>query len=112
MLSHAPDVNAVFAALPRCYSTPELAVSMAEEKKASFMQALIARLKDEPKGEISLLDGIRIDFDDAWGLVRPSNTTPSLVLRFEGQSEESLAHIQSLFKAQMLAITPGIELPF
>ncbi len=112
LLSHAPDVNAIFAALPRCYSTPELAVSMAEEKKASFMQALIARLKDEPKGEISLLDGIRIDFDDAWGLVRPSNTTPSLVLRFEGQSEESLAHIQSLFKAQMLAITPGIELPF
>ena len=85
---------------------------MAEEKKASFMQALIVRLKDDSKGEISLLDGIRIDFDDAWGLVRPSNTTPNLVLRFEGVSEESLACIQSLFKSQMLAITPEMELPF
>jgi phosphomannomutase/phosphoglucomutase len=112
LLSHVPDVNAVFSALPRCYSTPELAVAMAEENKASFMQALIVRLKDEPKGEISLLDGIRIDFDDAWGLARPSNTTPSLILRFEGISEESLARIQSLFKTQILAIAPRMELPF
>lgn len=112
LLSHAPDVGAVFAALPHCYSTPELSVSMAEERKAPFMQALIARLKDEPKAEISLLDGIRIDFDDAWGLARPSNTTPNLVLRFEGLSTESLARIQSLFKTHLLAIAPGLELPF
>jgi phosphomannomutase/phosphoglucomutase len=112
LLSHAPAVGAVFAALPRCYSTPELAVSMAEDGKASFMQALIERLKDDPQGEVSLLDGIRIDFDDAWGLVRPSNTTPNLVLRFEGVSEESLLRIQTLFKAHLLALAPEIELPF
>lgn len=112
LLSHAPDVNAVFSALPSCYSTPELAVAMAEENKATFMQALIDRLRNESNGEISLLDGIRIDFDDAWGLVRPSNTTPNLVLRFEGVNEQSLARIQSLFKTQMLAIAPSIELPF
>lgn len=112
LLSHVPDVEAVFAALPRCYSTPELIVPMAEESKALFMQALIARFKEEPTGVVSLLDGIRIDFDDAWGLVRPSNTTPSLVLRFEGVSAESLAQIQSLFKAHLLAIAPEMELPF
>jgi phosphomannomutase/phosphoglucomutase len=112
LLSHAPDVGAVFSALPRCYSTPELAVPMAEEKKAAFMHALIARLKDEPKGIVSLLDGIRIDFDDSWGLVRPSNTTPSLVMRFEGLSADNLAQIQSLFKAHLLALAPEMELPF
>ncbi len=112
-LSHAPDVEAVFSALPHCYSTPELILPLDEEQKAPFMQALIARLKkDESQGEVSLLDGIRIDFDDAWGLVRASNTTPSLVLRFEGLSAESLARIQSLFKTHLLALAPELNLPF
>lgn len=111
LLSHAADVEALFAALPRCYSTPELALPVPENDKAILMQALISRLKDEP-GEVCLLDGIRIDFKDAWGLVRPSNTTPSLVLRFEGGSAESLARIQSLFKSHLRAIEPGLTLPF
>ncbi len=111
LLSHVPNIDALFAALPRCYSTPELALPVAENDKAILMQALISRLKEEP-GEICLLDGIRIDFKDAWGLVRPSNTTPSLVLRFEGGSAESLARIQSLFKSHLRAIEPGLTLPF
>ncbi|MBY0376956.1 MAG: phosphomannomutase/phosphoglucomutase [Gammaproteobacteria bacterium] len=111
LLSHAPDVNAVFAALPHCYSTAELSLPVAEQDKAALMQALIARLQKEP-GEVCLLDGIRIDFQDAWGLVRPSNTTPSLVLRFEGSSVESLARIQGLFKSHLSAIEPGRILPF
>lgn len=112
LLSHAAHSEAVFATLPRCHSTPELAVPMAEEKKAAFMQALITRLQDESQGTVSLLDGIRIDFDDAWGLVRPSNTTPNLVLRFEGFNADSLARIQSLFKTHLLALAPEMELPF
>ena len=111
LLSHASDMSAVFAALPRCFSTPELAIPVAEDHKAPLMQALITRLTTE-SGEVCLLDGIRIDFEDAWGLIRPSNTTPSLVLRFEGGSEESLIRVQTLFKNHLSAIEPTLMLPF
>jgi phosphomannomutase/phosphoglucomutase len=112
LLSRADDVDAVFASLPHCHSTPELALPMAEEKKTSFMQALIEQLQHEIGGEVSLLDGIRIDFKDAWGLVRASNTTPNLVLRFEGDDEVSLQRIQALFKKHLLAIDATLQLPF
>lgn len=114
LLSKAPSVDALFAALPNCYSTPELSLPMAEAHKISFMKTLTQRLTDETKnnGEISLLDGIRIDFSDAWGLVRSSNTMPHLVMRFEGETEESLARVKMLFKQHLLAIDNALPVPF
>ena len=112
LLSQVDDIDAVFASLPQCHSTPELALPMAEDKKASFIQDLVERIQHEAGGEVSLLDGIRIDFKDAWGLVRASNTTPNLVLRFEGDDEASLQRIQALFKKHLLAIDNTLQLPF
>ena len=73
---------------------------------------MVERIQHEAGGEVSLLDGIRIDFKDAWGLVRASNTTPNLVLRFEGDDEASLQRIQALFKKHLLAIDNTLQLPF
>jgi len=63
-------------------------------------------------GRITDIDGLRIDFTDGFGLIRASNTTPSLVVRFEGETEEVLMRIQDQFRQLILEIKPGIALPF
>ena len=62
--------------------------------------------------EILTIDGLRADFADGWGLVRASNTTPSLVMRFEGDSQTALERIQAQFRQAMLAANPSLKLPF
>lgn len=61
---------------------------------------------------LTTVDGIRVDLDDGWGLVRASNTQPCLVLRFEADSEAALGRIQEVFRRQLLAIRPDLPLPF
>ena len=63
-------------------------------------------------GEVTTIDGMRVDFGDGWGLVRASNTTPCLVIRFEADNEEALRRIQGMFKAAMLKIAPDLVIPF
>ncbi len=58
------------------------------------------------------IDGLRVDFDDGWGLVRASNTTPSLVLRFEADNADALKRIQAQFKELLLRIKPDLNIPF
>jgi len=65
-----------------------------------------------PDARVSTIDGVRADFEDGWGLCRASNTTPILVVRFDGESEEALEVIKEAFRMQMLAIEPDLELPF
>ena len=62
--------------------------------------------------EINTIDGVRADFNDGWGLVRPSNTSPYLILRFEADDAAGLQRIQELFRQQLLAVNPDLELPF
>ena len=62
--------------------------------------------------EITTIDGLRADFKDGWGLVRASNTTPVLVVRFDADSEEALSRIKELFRAQFLALRSDLDLPF
>ena len=62
--------------------------------------------------EINTIDGLRADFEDGWGLVRPSNTTPVLVVRFDAETEQALERIKALFRRQMLELNPDLELPF
>ena len=105
------DVDQVFAQFPVNLSTPEINIEVTEDNKFQ----IIERLQNEGHwGEASLttLDGIRADFPNSWGLVRASNTTPMLVLRFEGESEDDLAQIKTLFREQLLAIVPDLDLPF
>ncbi len=101
----------IFAAFPVNLSTPEINIEVTEETKFQ----IIERLQNEGKwGNASLttLDGVRADFPKSWGLVRASNTTPMLVLRFEGETADDLEQIKVLFREQLLAIVPDLDLPF
>lgn len=102
----------VLAALPDAVNTPELRLPMAEGEAPRFMAALADHPEAFEGARLTTLDGLRADFDDGWGLVRSSNTTPSLVLRFEARSEQALARVQEPFRRAMRAVRPGIALPF
>ena len=67
---------------------------------------------DVKEANISTIDGLRVEFSDGWGLIRPSNTTPYLILRFEADSQESLERIQNIFRQHLLQLNPNLKLPF
>ncbi|NVJ58942.1 MAG: phosphomannomutase/phosphoglucomutase [Gammaproteobacteria bacterium] len=101
----------VFESLPNAEVTPELNVPISDSRKFDFVKKL-SKLGQFPKGQVITTDGIRVDFDDGWGLVRASNTTPNLVIRFEADSQEGLNRIQELFRDQIMAIDSSLQLPF
>jgi phosphomannomutase/phosphoglucomutase len=101
----------VFAELPDSVNTPELNVAMQEGEPPVFMQRLLENAHFDG-ADVSTIDGLRADFDDGWGLVRASNTTPVLVLRFEADDNAALARIMDEFRRVMLQVEPGLELPF
>jgi Phosphomannomutase len=101
----------IFASLPNSISTPELRVDVAEGQQFDFVQDLIESASFEG-AQLSTIDGLRADFEDGWGLVRASNTTPSLVMRFDARDEQSLKRIQGEFRRQMLSVDPNLSLPF
>ena len=102
----------VFARLPDACNTPELELKFERfGEHFDFMEKLKATA-DFPDGRVFDLDGIRVDFEDGWGLVRPSNTTPVLVLRFEGTTPEALARIKARFRTWIEAQNPPVEVPF
>ncbi len=105
------DAEQVFAAFPCDVSTPEINITVTEESKFTIIDAL---QRDAQWGEANLttLDGVRVDYPKGWGLVRASNTTPVLVLRFEADTEEELSRIQTVFRAQLLNVAPDLKLPF
>ena len=101
----------VFAGLPDAISTPELKVEMQEGEPHAFIEAFVQNARFEG-ARVSTIDGLRADWPDGWGLVRASNTTPVLVLRFEADSEEALARVQQAFRTAMLALRSDLSLPF
>lgn len=101
----------ILGALPGGVATPELRLDLAEEQHAPFM-ATLSELANFGEGEVGTIDGIRVDFPDAWGLIRPSNTTPCLVMRFEADNEQALEKVQNLFREQLLAMDSSLNLPF
>ena len=112
ILSEDTRISAdVFADFPDSPNTPELNINLAEGETAIIMQQLLSN-PDFPDGKITDIDGLRVDFSDGFGLVRASNTTPSLVVRFEGDTEEALTRIQDQFRKLILQIKPNLSLPF
>jgi len=103
--------EAILNALPTSFSTPELKVQMTEGENFAFIEEFIKVARFDG-AEITTIDGIRADFPDGWGLVRCSNTTPILVVRFDGETEQALERIKTSFRSQMLAVKPDLELPF
>ena len=101
----------VLNALPNSVSTPELKVHMQEGENHEFVLELQEKAHFGD-AKINKIDGVRADFVDGWGLVRASNTTPILVVRFEADTEQALQRIKDAFKQQMLAINDQLKLPF
>lgn len=97
--------------MPRTFSTPELFIPVAEGEKFIVMAALEKSLRFDG-ASLNHLDGIRADFAGGWGLIRASNTTPSLMLRFEADTEAALQEIQSLFRVALTSFAPELRLPF
>ena len=105
------NATAIFASIPNSVNTPELRLEMTEGKHYALIEELIANA-DFGSAEMSTIDGLRVDFDDGFGLVRASNTTPMLIFRFEADDEAILRAIQDRFRALIEATRPGLELPF
>jgi phosphomannomutase/phosphoglucomutase len=103
--------QAIFDALPNSINTPELRMEFAEGEHYEFMNKLQA-VAEFPDAQVSKIDGLRVDYPDGFGLIRPSNTTPILVLRFEADSDDALARIQADFGAAIAKIDKDIATPF
>ncbi|MBN2990760.1 phosphomannomutase/phosphoglucomutase [Pseudomonas cedrina subsp. fulgida] len=101
----------LFQTFPNDISTPEINIHVTEESKFSIIDAL----HDAQWGEgahLTSIDGVRVDYAKGWGLVRASNTTPVLVLRFEADTEAELQRIKDVFHAQLKRVAPDLQLPF
>jgi phosphomannomutase / phosphoglucomutase len=92
-------------------TTPEINLVVGEQRKFEIMAAL-GKKTDWDGGKLTMLDGIRVDYPFGWGLVRPSNTTPTLTLRFEADKPEDLNRVQQLFRDQLAAAAPDLNLTF
>ncbi|MES2218669.1 MAG: phosphomannomutase/phosphoglucomutase [Pseudomonadota bacterium] len=112
LASDKTDMDALFEKFPNSVNTPELKIYVSEAEKFSLMEKLISGANFNTALQIMTIDGLRVNFADGWGLVRPSNTTPCLVLRFEAESEKVLTKIQNLFREFILGVEPGLVLPF
>ena len=106
ILSRSPDANAVLNALPTSHSTPELNVACAEGEPHAVVDQLVALARFEAPATISTIDGVRVDWPDGFGLIRASNTTPVLVLRFEGHTPEALHRIELAMLALLRQVKP------
>jgi len=101
----------IFAELPDSIATPEININMDEGENFLFIDKL-QKQANFGDAKVITLDGLRVEFKDGWGLVRASNTTPSLVLRFEADNEQELERIKQVFKEQMLKTNTELELTF
>jgi phosphomannomutase/phosphoglucomutase len=101
----------LFAELPDSVNTPELHIPMAEGEPEDFMKKLLDSARFD-NASVETIDGMRVEFERGWGLVRASNTVPHLTLRFEADDELALSAIQDEFRRVMLAVNPRLSLPF
>ena len=108
---HNETTSVLFARLPDSVNTPELQIHFDEGEHYRFMEKFIA-IAEFGTAEKITIDGIRVNYTNGWGLVRASNTTPSLVLRFEANDADTLEQIQQTFRKQLLAVDNTLSLPF
>jgi len=109
ILSKSPDAGAVLNALPTSFSTPELNVLCEEGEPHRLVDELMKSVDFPAPAKLSTIDGVRVDWPDGFGLIRASNTTPVLVMRFEGQTDEALARIQADMMALLRTVKPGAQ---
>lgn len=113
LLSHQTNsVSQVFTEFPDDVSTAEITINSDDRAKFTIIQKLASEPSLQQGARVSTIDGIRSDFADGWGLVRASNTSPKLTLRFAGDDQEALQRIQSLYKDALQRHAPELQLPF
>lgn len=105
------NVQAVFDALPNTVNTPELRLDLAEGENFVLIEELVAKAQFDD-ANVSNIDGLRVDFEDGFGLARASNTTPSVIMRFEASNQARLEQIQTRFRDLLLSIRADLDLPF
>jgi len=110
IVSGSPDANAVLDALPTSFSTPELNVSCAEGEPARVVAQAVALADFPAPAKLNTIDGLRVDWPDGFGLMRSSNTTPVVVLRFEGQTPEALHRIETAMLALLHKVKPDAKI--
>ena len=112
ILSRESDPGATLESLPDAVSTPELHIHTAEGENYTLIDKLKATARFDAAREKIAIDGLRVEYADGFGLARPSNTTPVVVLRFEADNETALKRIQEEFRGAILALKPDAKLPF
>ncbi|MGY6273328.1 phosphomannomutase/phosphoglucomutase [Achromobacter denitrificans] len=112
IVSRAADPCAVLEALPQDVSTPELKLEMEEGQPFTLVQALQDQGQFPGAQRVITIDGVRAEYPDGFGLARPSNTTPVVVLRFEAQTAAALERIQADFRRELSKLAPQANLPF
>ena len=109
MKNSQSSLSSIFQELPKAFSTPEMNIDVDEDKKFKIVEDFITN-SDFGDGEKNTVDGLRVNFKDGWGLLRASNTTPKLVLRFEAKSHARLNEIQDMFLVQLKKIDESINI--
>jgi phosphomannomutase / phosphoglucomutase len=112
ILSRTADVSATLEQLPDAVNTPELHLKTAEGENYTLIDKLKETASFEGAQELITIDGLRVEYEDGFGLARPSNTTPVVVLRFEADNEAALKRIEEDFRRALLAVKPDAQLPF
>ncbi|RYY60306.1 MAG: phosphomannomutase/phosphoglucomutase, partial [Comamonadaceae bacterium] len=110
ILSASANASAVLNALPTSFSTPEINVKCEEGEPHALVEQLQKTAKFDAPATVSTIDGIRVDWPDGFGLIRASNTTPVLVLRFEGHSQAALERIAAAMTAVLHSVKPDAVL--
>ncbi|MGI4778231.1 MAG: phosphomannomutase/phosphoglucomutase [Janthinobacterium lividum] len=110
ILSKSANASTVLDGLPTSFSTPELNVKCAEGEPHGLVEQLVATVNFPAPAVISTIDGVRVDWPDGFGLIRASNTTPVLVMRFEGQTDAALYRIETDMLALLRTVKPDATL--
>ncbi len=110
ILSRSKDPSAVLNALPTSFNTPELNVPCKEGEPREVVQKLLDTAKFPGAKEIITIDGLRAEYSDGFGLIRSSNTTPVLVMRFEGHTQEALHRIEADFMEALRKVKPDAKI--
>ncbi|ARP80790.1 phosphomannomutase/phosphoglucomutase [Bordetella genomosp. 8] len=112
LLSRHDDASGVLDALPESCATPELRLNTADGEQYRLIEALRANGRFMGAREIMHLDGVRVEYEDGFGLARAVGAQPAVMLRFEGDNGVALSRIQEDFRRQLLSVAPGLRLPF
>ena len=110
IVSRVPDAGALLNSLPTSFSTPELNVLCKEGEQHTVVAALVKAVSFTAPAVVNIIDGVRVDWPDGFGLIRASNTTPVLVLRFEGHTQSALERIEAAMMALLRSVKPDAQI--